>query len=374
MVTTQLSTDLERYSCQIKLSEMGVQGQMKLANAAVLCVGAGGLAATALAYLAAAGIGKIGIVDGDVVSVNNLHRQVLFTPKMVGENKAVVLSEILQQQNSTLQCVVYPEFLTIANAQSMIEAYDIVLDCSDNFHTRYLVNDVCYLLSKPDVYAAVINFEGMITVFARGKSPCYRCLYPEPLAPHHVRTCAQDGVLGTVPGLFGLMQATEAIKIILNLEQVLYGNLVQFDLLNYTLKKRDLVQQDDCVLCAKHYSLASLPHYEEFASFTKMKSEQAAEIELIPEDLQANWAEYYCIDVREQIEYEQYNLNMPHFPLSVLEQNLPQITQLSKTTRIAVCCAHGVRSKIVANMLRQMGYINTYSLAGGLAAWQEKFK
>jgi molybdopterin/thiamine biosynthesis adenylyltransferase/rhodanese-related sulfurtransferase len=356
------SEDLTRYTCQIKLAEFGVAGQKKLANAAILCVGAGGLAATALPYLAAAGVGRVGVIDGDQVALRNLHRQVLFTEADIGQNKALTIGRLLQKQNPNIVYDIYPEFLTLENAEKIILPYDLVLDCSDNFFTRYLINDVCFSLNIPDISAAVIGFEGLLTVFARSHGPCYRCLYPNPPPAELNRNCSDEGVLPTTPGLFGVMQATEALKIILGAEKILFGQLLKINLWDWSSQKRTLNKKEDCLLCAHHTSLHELPRYSDFAQFSTL--------EITPQQLKDQWHDWYIIDVRENDEYEQYNLGTPHLPFSKFAEHAQQL-QLPKNTIIAVCCAHGVRSKAAAHLLRQQGYTNTVSLAGGLAAWQQ---
>lgn len=352
--------DLERYKCQLNLAEIGKTGQNKLANASVLCVGAGGLANAALPYLAAAGIGKITIVDGDVVSTSNLHRQICFNEQDVGQNKAVVITEKLSSINPFVTIVAHDRYLDLSNAESFIAGHDVVLDCSDNYFTRYLVSDVCCKLQTPDIFAAVIGFEGYITIFKGVSSPCYRCLYPSPPMLENVGNCNDLGVLGTVPGLFGLMQATEAIKYLLNIS-TLQGKLFKMNFLDFSTALRTIHVSSECVLCDQKKELTSIDRFEHYATHTLKK--------IKPSELDRKQQHYFCLDVREPDEYQAFNLGYTNLPFSSFTVEQLKRYKIDKNTPLLVCCAHGMRSRIIASKLQASGY-NVEDLEGGIESYR----
>lgn len=257
---------IKRYSRHIILPEVGGKGQKKLKNAKVLCVGAGGLGSPVAFYLAAAGVGTIGIVDMDKVDVSNLQRQILHTTKDVGKLKVDSAKETLQSINPDVQVLTYSEKLSSKNVKKIIKDFDIVIDGCDNFATRYLVNDACYFDKKPNVYGSVFQFEGRATLFVPGDGPCYRCLHPFPPPPGEVPSCQEAGVLGVLPGLIGLVQATEAIKLILGLGNPLKGRLLLYDALSMTFREVKIKKDPDCPLCGKNPKIKDLIDYEHFCS------------------------------------------------------------------------------------------------------------
>lgn len=257
---------IKRYSRHIILPEVGGKGQKKLKNAKVLCVGAGGLGSPVAFYLAAAGVGTIGIVDMDKVDVSNLQRQILHTTKDVGKLKVDSAKETLQSINPDVQVLTYSEKLSSKNVKKIIKDFDIVIDGCDNFATRYLVNDACYFDKKPNVYGSVFQFEGRATLFVPGDGPCYRCLHPFPPPPGEVPSCQEAGVLGVLPGLIGLIQATEAIKLILGLGNPLKGRLLLYDALSMTFREVKIKKDPDCPLCGKNPKIKDLIDYEHFCS------------------------------------------------------------------------------------------------------------
>ena len=357
--------ELGRYQCQINLDEIGEAGQLKLKLARVLCVGAGGLANSALPYLAACGVGRITLVDGDAVSESNLHRQVMFTPEDVGKPKAAVMAARLQAQNPVVTLTAVEEFLELSNVQTLIEQHDVVLDCSDNYFTRYLVSDYCQATQTPNIYAAVVGFEGMVTVFSTPEQGgCYRCLYPEPPALQNVGNCSDMGVLGTVPGLLGLMQATEALKYLLGMASPLTTQLLKADFLSLNFKLRSRPDAQRCPLCSGKQSLAELGRYSAYKTFQSGKVKQ-----LPASQLDAVRAHYYCLDVREANEVAAFDLGFHSLPLSQLAlEALPS----NRAEPILIACAHGMRSQMVCQLLLQEGYTDVTNLQGGAAAYQRE--
>lgn len=252
------SDEIERYAQQIKLESIGLSGQKKLKRAKVLCVGAGGLGSSLLMYLAAAGVGTIGIVDDDVIELNNLQRQILYRSSSINEYKVTYAKQQLIDMNPHVDIHIYPEKLTLTNAQRIIEQYDIIADCSDNFATRYLINDVCFYANKPYVFASVSKFQGQCAVFLRENHACFRCIFPDIPLNNVFADCNNTGVLGTLPGILGTMQATEIIKWLLNTGELLIDSLLVIDILNMSFKKYRLVKNVACRLCVNHESIASL--------------------------------------------------------------------------------------------------------------------
>ncbi len=357
-------TETNRYHCQINLPEVTQSGQQKLLASSVCCIGAGGLAHPALLYLASMGIGTIGIVDGDVVEIDNLNRQILFTPEQIGESKAKILAKALITQNSDVECIVYDEFLGVDNSESILSKYDIVLDCSDNYYTRYLVSDVCHKIEKPTVFAAVLGFEGYITVFNYKNGPCYRCLYPQPPEFENSKNCADFGVMAVTPGLFGVLQANEAIKIILNIGDNLSGELLRVNLLQASFVKRKISQKSDCVSCGKN-AVDNPPLYEEYADFLVK--------EITLSDFMSGAVQYQVIDVREKEEAEVYTIDSLLFPLSTLKTELNRIQTVNKQLPTVIYCAHGSRSKIAAAYLKKIGFRDVYSLQGGIEHYRQEY-
>ncbi len=343
---------MSRYQRHIQLAEVGKDGQDKLGQARVLVVGAGGLGCPALQYLTAAGIGQIGIVDGDRVSLNNLQRQVLFTEQDIGKNKALVAKESLSALNSEIEIRAYTQHLTLENAESLISGFDLILDCSDNFVTRYLINDVCIRLDKPFVHGSLFKFEGQVSVFNFQNGPSYRCLFPDPPKPGDVPNCNEVGVLGVLPGVIGTLQATEAIKIILGLGQVLSGKLLLQNLLSHKqrliefsrnegeirrikgLTEIELVATDDCIINSE----ISLDELDELTDFI-------------------------LVDVRESDEYPRISKEgLFEIPMSELENRM---SELPVNPTKVFFCASGIRSARAVSIVTKHGIPNCLSLQEG---------
>lgn len=356
--------ELRRYARQTVLSEVGTAGQARLKQASVLVVGAGGLGSPVSMYLAAAGVGRLGLVDFDTVDASNLHRQILHTEPFIGRHKLDSARQTLTTLNPHTELVTHPVRLTRENALDLIESYDIVADGTDNFATRYLVNDACVLTATPNVYGSVYQFEGQVTVFAHEAGPCYRCLFPKPPPPHLVPSCAEGGVLGVLPGIIGLMQATEVIKLILAAGKSLIGRLLLFNALDATWQQVNLRRDPNCVICGPTPSIVELIDYEEFCQVTP---------EISVETLGA-WRrgrrEFHLLDVRDHHESAKANMNadqvIPVDSLSSVLDTLP----VARDSLVVVHCQTGVRSQKAVRILREAGFSQAVSLAGGLEAWQ----
>lgn len=362
-----------RYSRHLLLPEVGPQGQRKFKRASVLLVGAGGLGSPAALYLAAAGVGRLGIADGDAVEASNLQRQVVHGSADIGRNKVVSARRRLNDLNPHVQVDEYEATLTSDNAYDIVAGYDIVLDGSDNFPTRYLINDACVLAGKPNVYGSVYRFEGQASVFDAKAGPCYRCLFPEPPAPGDVPSCAEGGVLGVVPGLIGLIQATETLKLILGEGESLVGRLLVFDALAMRFRELKLAKDDDCAVCGSHPTItALLADYPNFCQGVPADAGRMMDsVETImPATLHRrlqDGAAVELLDVREPVEREIAKLpNTIEIPLRELEDRLGEIAPQAE---IVVYCRTGVRSASAAQLLRKAGFRNVKSLHGGLHAW-----
>lgn len=372
--------EINRYSRQIILSEIGIKGQQKLKNAKVLVVGAGGLGCPALQYLAAAGVGNIGIADSDKVDETNLHRQILFATDDIGKNKAAVAKNKLQKLNSNIRFIVHSLRLTSLNALDVLENYDLVIDGSDNFPTRYLVNDACVMLNKPLVFGSIFKFEGQVSVFNYQDGPTYRCLFPEP--PADSPNCDEIGVLGVLPGIIGTLMANEAMKIILGIGKVLSGKLFVIDALNFqtqlisfeknpkNLKITELIDYEN--FCAS--PLNPLSHRERGKGAGVVRGEvkeiSVAELKKLIDEKK----DFQLIDVREEWEYRTANIHGKNIPLGTLEKNIDKI---SKQKPVILHCKEGGRSKRAVQLLQQKyGFTNLRNLSGGIDAWTkpQKFK
>ena len=354
--------ELQRYSRQILLPEVGLQGQEKIKEAKVLVIGAGGLGCPALQYLAAAGTGTIGIVDFDLVDETNLHRQILFNTNDIGKPKALVAAQKLKMQNHLVNCQVHQEKLESSNALKIIKNYDIVIDGSDNFPTKYLVNDACVMLNKPLVFGSIFKFEAQVGVFNYKNGPTYRCLYPNPPAPGDVPNCAEVGVLGVLPGIIGCLQANECIKIITGTGVPLSGKLMLFNAL--TLETQLLEVKPD----KANYRITELIDYQEFCKGKESRETSVNEITVhqLKEKL-ARGEDIQIIDVREQYEYEICNIKGNLIPLGTLER---QMDRISKDKPVVVLCHHGTRSAAAINFLKEKaGFTNLVNLKGGIHSW-----
>ncbi len=370
----ELTTDdLARYSRHLILPEVGMEGQRKLKAARVLCVGAGGLGSPLAFYLAAAGVGTLGLVDFDVVDASNLQRQILHSTHDVGRKKLDSAVEKLIALNPALNVVKHETMLTSANALEIFADYDIVADGTDNFPTRYLVNDACVLLGKPNVYGSIFRFEGQASVFAAREGPCYRCLYPEPPPPGMVPSCAEGGVLGILPGLVGVIQATEAIKLILGNGEPLIGRLLLVDALAMRFRELKLRKNPECPVCGAHPTVTELIDYQQFCGIAPAAHEETAVKNGIPQmtvqELKRRMDlgdDLFILDVREPFEYQIANLGGKLIPQNDVPQRLGEI---DREREIVVQCKSGGRSQRIAEFLHQAGYAKVSNLAGGITAW-----
>ncbi len=372
----QLSTEeMARYSRHLILPEVGMEGQQKLKAAKVLCVGTGGLGSPLAFYLAAAGIGTLGLVDFDVVDSSNLQRQIIHSTKDVGRSKIVSATEKLVALNPFLNVVQHETMLTSQNALEIISQYDIVADGTDNFPTRYLVNDACVLTGKPNAYGSIFRFEGQASVFATEHGPCYRCLYPEPPPPGLVPSCAEGGVLGILPGLVGVIQATEVIKLILGKGEPLIGRLLLVNSLDMKFRELKLRKNPECPVCGKNPTVTKLIDYQQFCGIVP-EAKVAAEKNGIPQmsvtelkqKLDAG-EDVFILDVREPYEYQIAQIGGHLIPLGELPNRLGE---LDTAKNIVVQCKSGGRSQRAAEFLAQNGFKKLHNLAGGILAWSSE--
>jgi len=372
----QLSTEeMARYSRHLILPEVGMEGQQKLKAAKVLCIGTGGLGSPLAFYLAAAGIGTLGLVDFDVVDSSNLQRQIIHSTKDVGRSKIVSATEKLVALNPFLNVVQHETMLTSQNAIEIISQYDIVADGTDNFPTRYLVNDACVLTGKPNAYGSIFRFEGQASVFATEHGPCYRCLYPEPPPPGLVPSCAEGGVLGILPGLVGVIQATEVIKLILGKGEPLIGRLLLVNSLDMKFRELKLRKNPECPVCGKNPTVTKLIDYQQFCGIVP-EAKVAAEKNGIPQmsvtelkqKLDAG-EDVFILDVREPYEYQIAQIGGHLIPLGELPNRLGE---LDTEKNIVVQCKSGGRSQRAAEFLAQNGFSKLHNLAGGILAWSNE--
>ncbi len=379
MELPELSKDeLLRYSRHLILPEVGAEGQRRLKAARVLCVGAGGLGSPLTLYLAAAGVGTLGLVDFDVVDASNLQRQIIHSTADIGRRKLDSAAEKLQALNPDLNLVRHDTKLSSANALDILRDYDIVADGTDNFPTRYLINDACVLLGKPNVYGSIFRFEGQASVFATRDGPCYRCLYPEPPPPNLVPSCAEGGVLGILPGLIGVIQATETVKLILGKGTTLAGRLLLVDALNMHFREVRLRRDPDCQICGAHPALTQLIDYQQFCGLAPSIQIQE-EIRIMNGVPQLTAAEVkrridagedlLILDVREPFEHQIANIGGTLIPLGQIPHRLHEI---DREREIVVHCKFGVRSQRAAEFLMQSGYSKVSNLAGGIMAWSDQ--
>jgi adenylyltransferase/sulfurtransferase len=367
--------DLSRYSRHLILPEVGIEGQRKLKAARVLCVGTGGLGSPLALYLAAAGVGTLGLVDFDVVDASNLQRQIIHSTADIGRKKLDSAEEKLKALNPTLNVRKHDTLLSSANALDILKDYDVVADGTDNFPTRYLVNDACVLLGKPNAYGSIFRFEGQASVFATKDGPCYRCLYPEPPPPGLVPSCAEGGVLGILPGLIGVIQATEVIKLILGIGETLVGRLLLVDALNMRFRQLKLRKNPKCPVCGAHPTVTSLIDYQQFCGIESASETQSAVKngipQLSPKDLKKRLDagdDLFILDVREPFEYQIANIGGTLIP----QNDVPQrIGEIDRNREIVVHCKAGGRSQRIAELLKQSGFPRVVNLAGGILAWSD---
>ena len=368
--------EIQRYSRHLIMPEVGMTGQKKLKSASILLIGAGGLGSPLGLYLAAAGIGRLGLVDFDVVDHSNLQRQVLHTTADVGRPKLQSAAEHLQAINPEVALDLYETHISSANAMELMEPYDIVIDGTDNFPTRYLVNDACVLLGKPNVYGSIFRFDGQASVFHPPHGPCYRCLFPEPPPPGMVPSCAEGGVLGILPGTIGVLQATEAVKLILGTGKSLIGRLMIYDALDMTFREMKIRRNPECPLCGENPTIKELIDYEQFCGIPSQQEDTSLSEpnwEINVSDLHAQIQgdpKPFILDVRNPVEYEICKL--PESVLIPLSQ-LPQRTgELDPDKEIIVHCKTGQRSAQAVEFLRQAGFQKVKNLLGGIEAWAEE--
>jgi sulfur-carrier protein adenylyltransferase/sulfurtransferase len=372
--------ELGRYSRHLILPEVGMEGQQRLKAARVLCVGTGGLGSPLALYLAAAGIGTLGIIDFDTVDASNLQRQIIHSTKDIGRKKVDSAQERLNALNPTLNVVKHDTMLTSANALEIFAQYDIVADGTDNFQTRYLVNDACVLLKKPNAYGSIFRFEGQASVFATEDGPCYRCLYPEPPPPGLVPSCAEGGVLGILPGLVGTIQATEVIKLILGKGDPLIGRLLLVDALSMRFRELKLRKNPECPVCGANPTVTELIDYNQFCGIAPEPAHGAEVKNGIPQvtvqqlkqridKRETNNDGFLLLDVREPYEYQIAQIG----GLLIPQNDLPnRLGELDKGREIIIHCRSGVRSQRAAELLKANGFQNVANLAGGILAWSDE--
>ena len=381
--------EIARYSRHLILPEVGMEGQQKLKAAKVLCVGTGGLGAPMALYLAAAGVGTIGLIDFDVVDESNLQRQIIHSQSTVGMLKVDSAELMLKGLNKNTNIVKHNTMLTSANALEIFKDYDVIADGTDNFQTRYLVNDACVLTGKPNAYGSIFRFEGQASVFATEDGPCYRCLYPEPPPPGLVPSCAEGGVLGILPGLVGVIQATEVIKLILGIGEPLVGRLLMVDALGMNFRTLKLRKNPECPACGTH-EIKELIDYDQFCGIEKPTTVGPLEVaahkavadapvvdgipQITVEELKKkldSGEKVFVLDVREPHEVPIANIGAPLIPVGQIESRIGELAD-RKNDEIVVHCRSGARSQKAALSLKAAGFTNVSNLAGGILAWADK--
>jgi sulfur-carrier protein adenylyltransferase/sulfurtransferase len=371
--------EVQRYSRHLIIPEVGVEGQQRLKNARVVCIGAGGLGSPASLYLAAAGIGTLGLVDFDVVDFSNLQRQILYSSTDVGRRKVDAAASRLSSLNPEVRIVPHETPLTSANALDILKDYDVVVDGADNFPARYLVNDACVLLGKPNAYGSIFRFDGQASVFATKGGPCYRCLYPEPPPPGLVPSCAEGGVLGVLPGIIGTIQATEAIKLILGIGTTLAGRLLLLDALSMEFRTMKLRRDPACPVCGDHPTVTALIDYQQFCGIPAATGATAAApavpeigVEALKSAIDRH-ERLWILDVREPREFEICRIpGSTLIPLGELPKRLAEIPQGADAPEIVVHCKMGGRSAKAVALLRDHGITNARNLTGGILAWIDR--
>jgi adenylyltransferase/sulfurtransferase len=366
--------EILRYSRHLIMPEVGMEGQLKLKRARVLMIGTGGLGAPLGLYLAAAGVGHLGLVDFDVVDSSNLQRQVTFTTADVGKPKSEAAKARLSGLNPMIEIQSFDTRLTSENALDLFKDFDIIVDGTDNFPTRFLVNDACLLLGKPNVYGSIFRFEGQATVFGYPGGPCYRCLYPEPPPPGLVPSCAEGGVLGVLPGIVGSIQAMETIKLILGTGEPLVGRLLLFDALAMRFRELKLRKNPECPMCGENRTITKLIDYEEFCG---IRGEEAPAMtdgipEITPRELKARQDrgdDLFILDVREPHEYQICNLKGKLIPLGELTR---RVSELDSSREMVVHCRSGKRSADAIHFLQTAGFKKLWNLKGGVLAWSDE--
>ena len=377
MVKQLLPEEIQRYSRHLILPEVGMEGQIKLKNSSVLLVGTGGLGAPLGLYLAAAGIGKIGLVDFDVVDFSNLQRQIIHGTKDVGRKKLDSAADSMLDINPHLEIVKYEVALNSDNALVIIKDYDVVADGTDNFPTRYLVNDACVLLGKPNAYGSIFRFEGQASVFGYQDGPCYRCLYPEPPPPGLVPSCAEGGVLGILPGIIGVIQATEVVKLLLGIGNTLKGRLLLYDALNMKFRELKLRRNPECPICGDHRTITKLIDYQQFCGIMPEAPPPSAEekkmTDISPKQVKERIDKgdnFILIDVREPHEYQICSIPAARLiPLGELPKHL---SELDPNADYVMHCKGGGRSAKACDLMRSSGFKTVRNMTGGIGLWSDQ--
>jgi adenylyltransferase/sulfurtransferase len=372
--TSLTQPEMARYSRHVIMPEVGLDGQRKLKAAKVLVIGTGGLGSPLALYLAAAGVGTLGLVDFDVVDVSNLQRQIIHGTADVGRSKCQSAAARLRDVNPEVQLDLWEKRFTSKNALDIVKHYDIVVDGTDNFPTRYLVNDACVLLNKPNVYGSIFRFDGQATVFDPRVGPCYRCLYPEPPPPGEVPSCAEGGVLGILPGVIGCIQATETIKLILGVGEPLIGRLLHYDALNMTFRTFKIRRDPKWAVGAPHPTITGLIDYEQFCGIRGEPAKpQATSSEITPQQLKARidaGENLFVLDVRNPNEFA--ICRIPGTALVPLPELPARLGEVPRDREVIVHCKSGMRSAKAIEFLKQQGYTKLVNLTGGILAWADK--
>ena len=377
--------EIKRYSRHLIMPEMGIDGQRRLKGGSVLCVGAGGLGSPAAMYLAAAGVGRIGVVDFDVVDFSNLQRQIIHGTSDVGRSKLASAKDRLVDINPHIQVDTYETALSSENALELFKPYDVILDGTDNFPTRYLTNDACVLLGKPNAYGSIFRFEGQASVFAAKDGPCYRCLYPEPPPPGLVPSCAEGGVLGVLPGVIGVIQATEAIKLLTGIGEPLIGRFLIYDALRMRFRELKLRKDPDCPVCGTHPTVTKLIDYEEFCGLRPSVEAEAAAMVASASDGASSATEISAVELKQRMdrgdalvivdvrEPNEFQINrIPGSQLIPLGEIPRRYAELDTDDEIVVHCKMGGRSAKAADYLRSVGFKRVLNLKGGILDWVDK--
>jgi sulfur-carrier protein adenylyltransferase/sulfurtransferase len=364
--------EIARYSRHLIMPEVALDGQKKLKQARVLTIGAGGLGSPLALYLAAAGVGTIGIMDFDVVDESNLQRQIIHGTSDLGRPKLESAREKIEDINPNVNVETFGEPLSSENALEIFEDFDVIVDGTDNFPTRYLVNDASVLTGKPNVYGSIFRFEGQASVFYAEEGPCYRCLYPEPPPPGLVPSCAEGGVLGILPGAIGTIQATETVKLILGIGEPLIGRLLLYDALGMSFREMKLRKDPNCPVCGENPTVTELIDYQEFCGIPQANAQADEVPEITVQELKGrleNGNRVSVLDVREPHEYEVANIGARLIPLAELPERL---VELDRDETLAVHCKTGGRSARAVKLLKEAGFQDVYNVKGGISAWSEE--
>lgn len=369
--------EIARYSRHLIMPEVTLEGQKRLKAASVLCIGTGGLGSPIALYLAAAGVGRMGLVDADIVDFSNLQRQILHSTKDVGRKKLNSARDRIREVNPNVQVDLHDAMFVSENAREIAAPYDIVIDGTDNFPTRYLSNDVCVFLKKPNVYGSIFRFEGQCTVFAPHLGgPCYRCLIPEPPPPGMVPSCAEGGVLGVLPGIIGVMQAIEAVKLIIGIGEPLIGRLIAFDALKMSFHQFNLRKDPKCPVCSEHPTITELIDYDQFCGIPQAAAAEAAEAPvptISVSELKRKFdakEKFVLVDVREKFEYD--IARIPGAKLIPLGELPSRMSELDSADDIVLHCKSGIRSARALKLLNEAGFSKLNNVAGGIEAWADE--